>query len=341
VAAALSSRDGSLLEEARTLIESATSSDPTDEKLLILRARVLVSMKQPQIAIPELEAFCQTKEGSSSVAAIVTLADLYRLCGDMDMAKQRIEQAERVDPKNQTVIHARFLLLVAQNRFEELAGISSAYLSAKQQNPTTLVMAASILVSSDSMTLKKEGLKLFEHAVTLSPTLLDARLGLASILYQTGNAERAEKIYQELLEQYPNDIRVLNDLAWILQEHYHRYAAALELANRGLSLALNDVALRHLLDTRGTILSNLPDRLADARNDFERLVDLSPSDSPRQAKALLQLGRICAKLNDLVQAKQHLQNALEIDRKIDVFTPGERSEITRIVQRSGTQAVNK
>jgi tetratricopeptide (TPR) repeat protein len=295
-------------------------------------------MELPQIAIPELEAYCQTEKGSNSVAAIVTLADLYRLCGDMDKSKQKIEQAERLEPKNQTVIHARFLWLVAQNRFEELAGISSAYLSAKEQNPTTLVRAASVLTVLDSMTLKREGLKLFEHAVTLSPTSKDARLGLASTLYQTGDVEHAERIYQELLVQYPNDKQILNDLAWILQEHYQRYAAALELANRGLRLEPDEL---HLLDTRGTILSNLANRLADARNDFERLVELSTSDTREQAKALLQLGRICAKLNDLVQAKQHLENALEIDRKIDVFTTDERSEIARIVQRSGTQAVNK
>ena len=338
VATALSSKNSSLLEEARTLIESAAGSNPTDEKLLLSRARVLVSMELPQIAIPELDAYCQTEKGSSSIAAILTLADLYRLAGDMDQAKQRIEQAERVDPNNQVVIHARFIWLVAQNRFEELAGISSAYLSATEQNPTTLVRAASALAALDLMTLKKEGLKLFEHAVTLSPTLLNARLGLASTLYQTGDVERAEDIYQELLEQYPNNIQILNDLAWILQEHYQRYAAALELANRALRIAPDNL---YVLDTRGTILSNLPDRLADARNDFERLVELSLPDTRQRAKALLQLGRICAKLNDLVQAKQHLKNALEIDRKIDVFTPDERSEITRIVQRSGMQAVNK
>jgi len=338
VAAALSSKDRSLLEEARTLIESAACSNPTDEKLLLSRAHVLVSMEQPQRAIPQLQAYCQTKKGSNSVAALVTLADLYRLTGDMEQAEKSIEQAERIDPNSQTVIHARFLWLVAQNRFEELEGISSAYLSAKEQDPTTLLAAASILATSDSMKLKKEALKLYEHAVSLSPASLDARLGWASTIYQTGNAERAEKIYRELLEQYPNDIRILNDLAWILQEHYHRYAEALTLANKGLGLAPNDL---HLLDTRGTILLNLADRLADARNDFERLVELSPPDTRKQAKALLQLGRICAKLNDLVQAKEHLNNALEIDQKIDVFTTEERSEITKIVQGSGMQAVNK
>ena len=337
VTKAVESKDRSLLEVARTLIESALGSNPTDEKLLISRARVLVAMDLPQSAIPELEAYCQTKEGSSSVAAIVTLADLYRLSGDMEQAEQKIEQAEQIAPNSLTVIHARFVWLVAQNRFEELVGTSSAYLSAKEQNPTTLVRAASALVTLDSMTLKKEGLKLFEHAVTLSPTLLSARLGLATSLYQTGNTERAEKIYQELLEQYPNNIQILNDLAWILQEHYQRYVDALELADRAISIAPDNM---YVLDTRGTILSNLPDRLADAKKDFERLVQLSLPDTRQRAKALLQLGRICAKLNDPVQAKQHLKTALEIDRKIDVFTPDERSEITGILQRSGMQAVN-
>jgi tetratricopeptide (TPR) repeat protein len=329
---ALHSRHKTLLEQARMLIESALSSNPTDEMLLLSRAHVLTSLELPQMAIPELKAYCQTEEGNSSVTALVTLADLYRLTGDADQSKQRIERAEQLDPSNQAVIHARFLWLASQKRFEQLEQISSAYLSAKQQNPTILLTAASILAASDSVKLKQEGLKLFEHAAALSPTSVDARVGVASTLYQTGDAERAKQIYRQLLDQYPNNVRILNDLAWILQEHDHSYAAALELANKGLSLAPKDAVLQHLLDTRGTILSNMKDRLADAKNDFERLVKLSPPDTPRKAKALLQLGRICAKLNDLVQAKQHLDEALEIDRKIDVFTTEERSEITSIVQ---------
>jgi len=96
----------------------------------------------------------------------------------------------------------------------------------------------------------------------------------------------------------------------------------------------------HLLDTRGTILSNMPGRLSDARTDFRTLVDASQDDT-RKAKALLKLGQICAKLNDLNQAKQYLKNALEIDGKINAFTPEERSEIDRILQESGIQAVSR
>ena len=329
---ALGSRDRTLLEETRTLIESAVGREPLNDRLLIARSHVLAAMELPKLAIPELEAFCQTKEGAGSIRALVTLADLYRLTGDVDRAGQWIRHAQRLDPNDQAVVHARFLWLVSQNRFEELSQISSAYLSAKDQDPTVVLTAASILSGSDSMTLKKEGLKLFEHAVALSSTSIDARLGLASLSYKTGDAERAENIYRQLLEQHPGEIRALNDLAWILQEHYQRYADALELSDRGLKLASKDV---HLLDTRGTILSNMPDRLADAKSDFEMLLqELAPSNTRQQAATLLKLGRICAKLNDGDQAKQHLDRALEIDRKMNVLTVDERSEIAGIMNLS-------
>jgi tetratricopeptide (TPR) repeat protein len=253
----------------------------------------------------------------------------------MEKSKQKIEQTQRVDPNNQTVTHARVLWLVSQNRFEELKGISSAYISAKEQDPAMLLRAALIFANSGSSELRKEGLKLFEHAATLSPISAEARLVWASALYQSGDADRAEKIYREWLSQHPDDVRALNNLAWILQEHYQRYDAALELANKGVRLAPDDPnLLRNLLDTRGTILTNLPDRLADAKNDFARLTELLPADTPDKVKTLLRLGRICAQLDDLPQAKQHLQRALEIDRKINCFTETERSEITRILQQA-------
>jgi len=329
VVGALRSGDRIFLEKARTLIDSKLGGDSKNEKLLLSRARVLIALKLPKMAIPELEAYCRTKEGGGSIMPLLTLADLYHLAGDAERAGQWIEQAERLDSRNQAVVHARFLWLVSQNRFEELAQISSAYLSAKEQDPTKVIRAASILAASDSTKLRKEGLKLFEHAVTLSPTLTDAHLGLAFTLYQTGDVDRAKEIYQKLLNEHPANVQILNDLAWILQEHDHQYEAALELVNRGLRLEPDDP---HLLDTRGVILSNIADRLADAKKDFEKLVRLSPPDSRQRAKALLQLGRICARLDDLAQAKQHLTDALEIDRKSDVLTAAERSEIERIVQ---------
>jgi tetratricopeptide (TPR) repeat protein len=341
VGAALRSKDQKLLAEARTLIEAGLSAEPANEALLLSRAGVLLALGEPAAAIPELEAYCRTKKGGNSISAIATLADLYRISGDMNKAGQEIARAEKLDPHSLTAVHARFLWLVAQKRFDELSHVSSAYFAAKDPNPTAFVAAATILAASDSMPLKKEAVKLFERAVSLARTSKEtrqARLGLASTLYQTGDVERAVTMYQELLKQYPDDKQALNDLAWILQEHEHRYDAALELANKGLVLWPDEL---HLLDTRGTILSKMGNRLADARKDFERLVESAPAGSAQQAKALLKLGRTCAKLNDPAQAKQRLQEALKIDGKINVFTAAERSEIEKILRTPGIQAANR
>jgi Tfp pilus assembly protein PilF len=329
VDAALQSNNRGLLEEARTLTESWTKRKPADERLLLAQARVLASLGTPEKAIPPLEAYSQTSQGGRSTDALVMLADLYRLTGDMDKSKQKIDQVAGIDPNDQRVVHTRFLWLLAQKRFADLEGISSAYISAKGQDPQMVLSAGSILVGSDSAALKKEGLKLLEHAVTLSPTSAQARLSLASGFYQAGDIERAEQMYRQLIEQDLTNVQALNDLAWILQERKHDYAAALEFVNKGLGLARDDT---HLLDTRGTILAKMEGRLADAKYDFQRLVELSPNDSPQKAKALLQLGRICVKLTDLAQARQHLQKASEIDKKINVFTADERSEIARVIQ---------
>jgi len=334
VTAALRSNNQKLLEEARTMIEAALAKEPASEMLLLSRTRILVSMDKTQVAIPELETYIQTQEGSHSVSAMVTLADLYRINGDLAQAQERIRQAGLIDPNNQSVIHAKLLLLIAQKRFDEIDEIGTAYLSLKDPNPLTMAAAASILASMDSMTLKQMGLKFYERAISLSSSLLSARLGLASTLYQTGDIQGAIQAYQKVLEQYPNNVQALNDLAWILQEHEQNYPVALELANRGLVVASSEKDHLHLLDTRGTVLSNMPDRLESAMLDFKTLADMSPGDTRQKAKTLLKLGRICIKLKDVEHAKQYMQNALEIDKKINVLTPDERSEITKVLQES-------
>lgn len=336
VEVALGSKQQTLLEECRTHIDSALARNPADERMLLWRAHVLTSLGEPVTAIPELEAHCQGAQGSLSVVAMVTLADLYRLTGDQEKAEQKIEQAERLDPNSQTVIHARCVWLVGQKSYDQLDQISSRYIAADDQNPGTLVAAATILSTQDSPKLQSEGIKLFEHAISLSPRMVNARLGLASTLYRTGDAGRAKQMYEELRKEhgnkYPENVRILNDLAWILQENDRNYAAALDMANQGLNAARNDNDKLHLLDTRGTILVKM-NRLPEAKADFERLVALSPPDSQRMAKALLQLGRVCIKLNGLDQAKECMRKASQIDRKASVFTPEERTEIEEVIRR--------
>jgi len=334
ITVALSSKDTVLLEQSCSLVDSALVKDPANEELLLLRTHILVSMRKAEAAIPEMEAYCRTEKGKISIQALMALAELYRLNGNTDMAEQTIQQAEKLDGNNPLVIRGRLSILASQNRFDELLQIGSAYLSAKEQDPNMVVEVAKVLASLDSMKLKKEAVRLFELAVSLAPTSKPARLGLANTLYQTGDADGAKEVYKELLSEYPNEIQVLNNLAWIIQERDHSYAAALKLVDRALKLA-PAAAQVGLLDTRATILFNMGNHLREARDDYGRIVALSAQDSREKAVALLNLGRTCSKLNDATEAKKHLQRALDIDRKNSVFTESERSEVAELLQAEG------
>jgi len=338
--AAQSSGEQGLLDEARTVIDAAVRRSPADERLSMMRAQFYAGLRQPAAAIPGLEAYCRTEAGSRSITALVTLADLYRAAGDLAKADEAIKKVEQLEPDKQMVIHARFLWLAAQRRFDDLKQICPKYAAAKDQDGGVILRAGAMLMSFDPPELKAEGIKLFRHAVSLWPTSADARMSLASALYQAGDAQEAEKTYRELLEQYPEDTRALNDLAWILQERSQGYDEALKLANKGLEIANKapgSASTMHLLDTKGTILLKMPDRLAEARRTFQDILGVLASssrlaDPRREAGTCLQLGRICLKLNDPAESRQYLERALEIDRKANVLTPEERAEIGRLIE---------
>lgn len=322
------------IEKAQALIESANLANPADLDTLISLSRIYVTLGQHEKAIKKLQEYIQSNTENPSISALVTLADLYRMTGDMDKAKEKIEQAAQIDPKSLSVIHSRFLLLMAQKQYNELSGISNMYLSSAKPNPATLLAAGNALMSVDSPELKKEAVKLFEQAIKIDPFSKDAQLYLATALYQLGDAESAVQKYQDMIKQYPEDVQVLNNLAWILQEHDQLYDDSLKLINRALNISPDDI---NLLDTRAMILSNMENRLEDARDEYKKIVELSAANSRIQANALVKLGYIYIKLKDLSGAVKFLQNALEINRTSNVFTADQVSEITEILQKAMNQ----
>jgi len=325
---ALTARDRELLAEARDIMAKSIEDKPTDAQLQLAQTRILAAMGMTDIAMAKLEAYCATKEGKRSVVALIALAEFYRFQGKMTESGQRIDQAAKLQPKNSDVIRARLAWLATEGKFDEIAKLMAAYLAGDEPDRSVILAAAGMLLSSESAGDKKEALKLYEHVVATAPDVMEAQLGLASAAYQTGDLERARKVLRCVLEEDPNNARAMNDLAWILAAKFLRYKEALKLADKGLWLDPGNLSL---LDIRGTILSNLPGRIMDAKTDFEALAKTVAAGSPRQARALLQLGRVCVKLNNLAEAKRHFIKAAEIDRKHNVFSAEERSEIKKTI----------
>lgn len=82
------------------------------------------------------------------------------------------------------------------------------------------------------------------RAVVLCPTNVRMRLDLAHLTYTAGYPSQADRIYAELLQQDPRNIRAINDRAWMLGEDPEQLAAAFGLVERGLQIDPNNEYLR-------------------------------------------------------------------------------------------------
>ena len=137
----------------------------------------------------------------------------------------------------------------------------------------------------------------------------------AAFLTQVGQQRQAAKdiagatrAYRDALEIEPDNVIVLNNLAWLLNEQ--RKPEARDLAERAYALApLNS----NVVDTLGTI--------AMTQGDSARAVSLmrqATSLSPRDSRLRINLARALAKTGDKAAARRELEQVVAADARAPV-----------------------
>lgn len=325
---ALTGRDKTELEEVRRKLAAAAADENADEALHLLQARALLALDDLDGAIEVVENLRQTRKSALGFEARLTLAELLTQRGDFPDADKLIAEAFEQRPGSGFAVRARVSWLAAQEKFDEVYELVAGMTPAEGASAQAVVAAASALAASGAAPHQQRALELFEKVTRELPQRFDAWHGLALLAYQTGDAQRAIRVYRQILAERTTDIEAINNLAWILADANHEYKQALELADRGVALNRNHLNLR---DTRGEILMHLQGRLADARADFENCLQLAAADSDDRGRALFKLGRVCAQLGDQRSARRHLLDARELDRGLGSLTPAQRDEIDNLL----------
>lgn len=329
VQAAVASRNERDLQTAHSLVNDELTRNPADLQLQLTHALVVSSLGQTDEAIDTLQQYIATDAGHTSVEAAVALADLYQSKGDFSKADELLTRAAQLQPTGPAAVRGRINWLAVQKRYDAIVELANQYQAAPDVDPDVMVAAASALATAGDKSHGEQALKLFEVTLQAAPALLAAQAGYASLAYQIGHIDAAEAMYRRILQVSPNNVQALNDLAWLLCKDRNQSEQALDLVDRAVHLAHNNI---HVRDTRGEVLASLPGRLADARREFETCVDLAPPDSPIRARALLQLARVFTKMGNFDQARAKLDEALRIDQQQNVFSPSERNEIEQLTR---------
>jgi tetratricopeptide (TPR) repeat protein len=108
----------------------------------------------------------------------------------------------------------------------------------------------------------------FERALALSPDSVDARYTLGKALVLTGRGAEGLAYWKQALSKDPNDLRVLNDTAWVLATSSD---AALRDGNAAVPLAEHAVELTSQKEP--AVLGTLAAAYAEA-GSFDRALEV-------------------------------------------------------------------
>jgi len=318
------------LDTARAQVDLWRKTDPDGEATQVAQARLLAGQKRDMEAIETLEKYRGLHPDAASPDLLLLLAELLRRQDNDEASGQCISEALSRAPDNAAARLARVRWLGVARRHDELRAFLDGQ-SAENPGHLPIVMeGASFLVEEGSDEAVRRARALFEQVRKRYPGLLEANMGVAFTAYRLGDRDGAVQAYRRALELDPYQRQALNDLAWILGVEMEKPQEAIEFADRGVARYPDDP---HLLDTRGVLLTHLG-RLADARADLTRCVEIAKDLPPTEAKARLHLARAHVKLGEPAAAAQRLREASEIDIRYRVLSPDERAEIKQLMEQA-------
>ena len=130
-----------------------------------------------------------------------------------------------------------------------------------------------------------------------------ALLGQARALELLADEQGMVKAYEQVLQQDPDNIQALNNMAYALADRFKRFSEALIYAERARQI---ERPTAEVLDTVGWVYS-LNDRDAEAESIFMEALRIDPDSLP----ARFHLGMVYKKLGRTEEARKVFREVIE------------------------------
>ncbi len=223
----------------------------------------------------------------------------FAVRGDIDTAIELAETALKTGGERQA---------------NEVARIMASFLSEKRVDPES-----SYADRAEELT---------REALEAHPESAQVQASLAMVLQFRGRVQNSKldevvSIYRGMLQESPDSILILNNLAWALSEFKDEPAEALVMIDRAIKNAPQK--LNQLIDTRGVILERLG-RLDEAINELQSISERDPENPVYRfhyARALSKIGRT-------EEAKAELATAIENGLDAEDLDPREVDELKEL-----------
>lgn len=313
--------DATFIGEFMMELDRGMAAAPRLDRLRLIHARLLQYTGRTKEAISTLDEYLELRgPGPDNLTILLTLADLAKSENDLPLVEKYVKLAEAESPESTAVLKAKADLLGIQSKFDDINAMAQKVLEKGKEvdarGQDFVLYAAGILANTQQKPQRELAIALYSRLIDSFPELIPARLALSLAYYQNGEVAKSEESYRRTIEVYPNRDEALNNLAWILFREKGDAQGAVAYAERAIAQRPNAPEYR---DTLAEILLAVP-KLAEARDQFAKTVELTPRDSAKRAHAHLQLARVCVKLRQVNDAVRSLEEARRIDTKCRIET---------------------
>jgi len=303
--------------------------DPNNTDTTLHLANVYIAAGEPEKAVKLLESQLVSRVGTAEERRIKTaLAVALHKNGNKADAQKEFDSLFRSEPNDLGLLLAQVQLLKDDQLWSQLSQKVAEWYQKHPKDSRTLIYVAKNLVTGDGSEARKTAEELFRMILKNEPDSTEAMADFAILLYTVGRPDEAVLLYQRVLQLEPDNLIVINNLAWIMCEEQDKFQEALELAQKGLKIAPNYI---DLIDTRGVVYYRLGE-FDKAVEDFTTCINLYPNETPASVASRFHLARAFAGLGQRDKAVECLNKVLELDSSIGGLLTTDLAEAQRLLK---------
>jgi tetratricopeptide (TPR) repeat protein len=258
----------------------------------------------------------------------IALATAMSKNGDMAGAQEVFASLYQSSPNDGGVLLSEVRLLMDNKLWNQIAQKTDLWLKNHKQDTATPVTIARTLSGVSDSEAKNTAEHILRGVLEGNAECFDAMSALGALLQATGRSADAEALYQRILKAQPQNLIVINNLAWILCEERNKCQEALELSQEALKIAPE---YADLIDTRGVAYYRLG-QIDRAVQDFRKCIELYLPQTPSVTASYFHLGRALAKLGQKDEAVQNLGKAIQMNSGIGGLSPTDLADAQHLVE---------
>jgi tetratricopeptide (TPR) repeat protein len=297
-------RDAGDSRKAITVLNEMWSEDHARLDVGLPLAEAYRDASQTREALAVLEGMKSLVSGRELDGVNLALADTLDLDGRTEEGLQLARSTAETSPDEPRAIPALVQILVRRERWNEVYAELAKWQKEHPADIGSLLVSTQILLAAGEGTGATAGpaaeiaKKVLQELVVDPPKDLAVKQSLAALYQAAGLAAEAEKVYREVLQEQPENARVLNNLAWLLSADKNRYEEALALVSKAVE---RYPQFANAVDTRGVIYHRMG-RLKEARADLEACISQSPEGLLLRSEAEFHLAQVLRDQGESAQA---------------------------------------